>query len=92
MLVNNRYNETDHPVLFQTGEVIKKNIALPTEEPEGQIVEEESYFGEDVSEEEEEEQEDVSHDKLIKSKKPPAKRKRKETDGASRPKTKRKTK
>ncbi|KAI7885021.1 DNA replication factor C, large subunit, partial [Lichtheimia hyalospora FSU 10163] len=87
-----KYNERDHPVLFQTSEVIKKNIALPTEEPEGQIVEEESYFGEDVSEEEEEEEgEDVSHDKLIKPKKS-GKRKQKEQGGASRSKAKRKTK
>lgn len=88
-----RYNERDHPVLFQTSEVIKKNVALPTEEPEGQIVEEESYFGEDVSEEEDEEEEgDVSQDKLIKSKKPSGKRKQKEQGGTSRSKAKRKTK
>ncbi|CDH56922.1 replication factor c subunit 1 [Lichtheimia corymbifera JMRC:FSU:9682] len=88
-----KYNERDHPVLFQTSEVIKKNVALPTEEPEGQIVEEESYFGEDVSEEEDEEEEgDVSQDKLIKSKKPSGKRKQKEQGGASRSKAKRKTK
>ena len=70
--------------------MIKKNIALPTEEPEGQIVEEESYFGEDVSEEEEE-GEDVSQDKLIKPKKS-GKRKQKEQGGTSRSKAKRKTK
>ncbi|KAI9316053.1 replication factor RFC1 C terminal domain-containing protein [Dichotomocladium elegans] len=87
-----RYNENEHPVLFQSGgELMKRNLAIPTEEPEGQIFEEETFFGDDVSEEEAGD-EDISKDKLIKQPKKKKSQKRNIDEDNNTPKRRRKTK
>ncbi|KAI8388177.1 replication factor RFC1 C terminal domain-containing protein [Radiomyces spectabilis] len=66
------YNKREHPVLFQSSGMMKKQIAIPTEDVEGTI------FGEDEDDGTNEEEnaadeasdEDVSKDKLIKETSP----------------------
>jgi len=66
------YNAGSHPVMLQPGgQTIKKAIAVPMDDPEGTIFEDEADFGADVSEEEGEKVEDdtnLAKDKYIKTK------------------------
>ncbi|KAI9269006.1 replication factor RFC1 C terminal domain-containing protein [Phascolomyces articulosus] len=74
-----KYNSQNHPVLFHIGgETIKKKLAAPAEDREGEIYEEEPDFGADVSEEEDVEDETVDQDSLISESK-----KRKKAPGSS---------
>ncbi|KAI9284892.1 replication factor RFC1 C terminal domain-containing protein [Umbelopsis sp. AD052] len=68
-----KYNSTSHPVMLQPGgQTIKKAIAVPMDDPEGTIFDDEADFGGDVSEEEQAADNDdatnLAKDKFIKTK------------------------
>ncbi|CAO3693827.1 unnamed protein product [Umbelopsis ramanniana] len=68
-----KYNSTSHPVMLQPGgQTIKKAIAVPMDDPEGTIFDDEADFGGDVSEEEQAadngDETNLAKDKYIKTK------------------------